>query len=98
MPNLTVKEAVQTAKGFVEDVLEGEDPTNVGLEEVEFSPADGTWKVTIGFSRPWNTTRGALATITGEQASKRAYRLVSINDNTGEPISMTKRVLLEADG
>jgi hypothetical protein len=98
MTSLTVKEAVQRAKAFVEDVLEGEGPTNIGLEEVEYSPETGTWKVTIGFSRPWNSTRGALATITGEQMSKRAYRIVAINDNSGEPVSMTKRELLEADG
>jgi hypothetical protein len=98
MANLTVKEAVQRAKAFVQDVLEGESPTNIGLEEVEFSPENGAWKITIGFSRPWNTSRGALATITGDQAARRAYRIVTLDDATGEPLSMTKRELLEVDG
>ena len=47
------KEAVRTAKDYIEDVFAEESIARVGLEELEFRPDDAVWEVTIGFRRSW---------------------------------------------
>ena len=49
-----VKEAVQLAKRHLLQVFSGEKITDVGLEEVEFDNTKGDWKITMGFTRPWD--------------------------------------------
>ena len=51
---MEVKQAVTMAKRYVIDLFEAEQITNVGLEEIEFDEMSNCWKVTIGFSRPWD--------------------------------------------
>ena len=51
---MDVKEAVRTAKEYLSDLYEGEQIMNVGLEEVVFEDRLNSWRVTIGFSRPWD--------------------------------------------
>lgn len=87
---MDVKEAVIHAKDWLKDTLSDENPTNVGLEEVEFDEAQHIWKITLGFSRPWNTTRNALTNMLGETVQKRAYRQLIVNDLTHKIISMKK--------
>jgi hypothetical protein len=86
-----VKSAINIAKEWVRDVLKDEEPANVGLEEVEHDDQQGVWKITIGFSRPWNTARNPLTAITGEPIARRAYRIVTIKEPHGEVISMKRR-------
>ena len=59
---MDVKQAVQTAKEHVVDVLRSTDESiaNVGLEEVEFNELNKVWAITIGFSRPWDSRRSSL--------------------------------------
>ena len=42
------KEAITIAKDYVSDRLADEQVTNVGLEEVEFSPGENAWDITVG--------------------------------------------------
>ena len=51
---MDVKEAVRRAKNYLDDLYQAEEIANVGLEEVVFEDMSNTWKVTIGFSRPWD--------------------------------------------
>lgn len=95
MPQLEVKDAVKAAKSFVHDLLFEEGLTNLGLEEVQFDEVQNVWDVTVGFSRPWNSTRGALSAITGEELAKRAYRVVRVRDVDGQVVSMKKRELVD---
>lgn len=88
---MDVKSAVDTAKRWLVEVLRDENPTNVGLEEVEFDEGQGVWLITLGFSRPWNTTRNAFTAISGEPAVRRAYRVIAIKDPDGAVISMKKK-------
>lgn len=88
---MDVKDAVKLAKAFVADLFADENLTNLGLEEVERDEASKTWNITIGFSRPWNTTRNALTTLTGEAVAKRVFRVVRIDDVTRQVISVTRR-------
>jgi hypothetical protein len=75
--SMNVKEAVKAAKRWILDVMDDEQPTNLGLEEVEFDEAQGIWKITLGFSRPWNSSRNALSALAGE-TKKRAYRTIIV--------------------
>ena len=88
---MDVKEAVQAAKSYIADVFGSEKISNMGLEEVEFDDSEGLWKVTIGFSRPWER-QGALGMDLGLKA-QRAYKVVHISNSDGAIKSVKDRVL-----
>lgn len=88
---MDAKAAVKIAKDFVREMFADESISNLGLEEVEMDEDGTTWKVTIGFSRPWNTTRNALTTLTGETPVRRVFRVVRVDDHEHKAISMTRR-------
>lgn len=87
---MDVKEAVKAAKSYITSLLSEEGMMNLGLEEIEYNESEGIWYVTLGFSRPWNTTKGPLATIAGEAPAKRAYRVVAVRDRDGEVLSVKR--------
>ncbi len=67
---------------------------NVGLEEAEFESISNTWKITIGFSRLWdqkNVLRAAL----GEGRPSRSYKVMRINNESGDVESLKDRLLRE---
>lgn len=88
---MDVKTAVQIAKSWLTEMLGDEQIFNVGLEEVEYDDMQNAWRITMGFSRPWNTQRNALTSLTGEPASRRAYRVITVRDLDGAVQSMKKR-------
>jgi len=51
---MEVKEVVKIAKAYVADVFSAENPSNIGLEEIVFDEMGKCWKITVGFSRPWD--------------------------------------------
>ena len=70
---MEVKEVVKIAIDYVADVFDSETPTNTGLEEITFNENEKLWKVTVGFSRPWDyQTPGFVSDL----------RLNPQNDNT----------------
>ena len=77
---MEVKEAVARAKRYVGDLFAEEQPSDLGLEEVEFDDASGEWRVTIGFARPWEKDGRYLPDIF---PLRRAYKVVRIADGTG---------------
>ena len=89
---MNVKEAVRTAKEYLGDLFEDEQIMNVGLEEIVFEDVSNIWKITIGFSRPWNQKGPLVATLVEGQPS-RSYKVLSINDDSGKVESLTDRVL-----
>jgi hypothetical protein len=91
---MDVKDAVKAAKNWVLDVMQDEQPTNLGLEEVEFDEPHHIWKITLGFSRPWNTSRNALSTLAGE-SQKRAYRTIIVRDQDGSVQGMKRKLSAE---
>lgn len=88
---MNVEEAVAVAKSWIATVYKDEGITNVGLEEVLKDEARGIWRVTIGFSRPWNATRTAITIIGGEPTVTRTSKVVTINDENKEILSLTNR-------
>jgi len=93
---MIAKEAVKRAKEELLRLVEDENPSNIGLEEIEYDRTHGVWHVTIGFSRPWNTVRNAFTAISGEPATKRAYRKIDLSDSDGTLLAM-KRVSFNLD-
>ena len=93
---MDVKQAVRTAREYLIDLYESEQITNVGLEEVVFENITNSWKITIGFSRPWDH-KNALVTTLGEGRLSRSYKVLSIDDDSGNVESLTDRVLRSSD-
>jgi len=92
---MDVKEAVTAAKAYVRDLFSEEGIVNLGLEEVAFDDAAGVWDITVGFSRPWNSLKNALTTISGETSAKRVYRVVELRDGDGKVLSVKRQGLLD---
>ena len=92
---MNVKEAVKVALEYVADLFKRESLSNIGLEEVVFDSATNEWKVTVGFSRPWDYDRpGTLKGMfdpTREKQARREYKVVHVDAETGEVRSVEIR-------
>ena len=86
---IDVKQAVAIALKYVLD-LEQTQIINLDLEEVELSPNGNQWYVTVGYERV-RPTPTSLAAVLG--ANPRIYKIVTINRDTGEPVSLKIRKL-----
>lgn len=93
---MDVKEAVRKAVAYVSDVFESENPENIGLEEVVLNESNNLWEITIGFSRPWDHPRSGVVTGFQPQPPKRQYKVVSIDNDSGEVKSIKIRELPSA--
>lgn len=87
---MDVKAAVAQAKQYVNELFAEEGIRNVGLEEIDYDDQRHEWRVTIGFSRPWDEpTNSAFASFGGQQNFlRRAYKVVRINDETETVVSV----------
>jgi hypothetical protein len=90
---MKVREAVAAAKGHIQELFADEQIANLGLEEVEFDEATGTWTVTLGFSRPWDKPVGPFANLAPLELRpwRRDYKIIQISDATGNLISIKNR-------
>ena len=86
---MDVKAAVDQAKNQIQLLFGEEGIKNLGLEEVTYDEGQRTWRVTIGFSRPWDEPRNALAAIAGQNMYwRRAYKVVTIGEDIGNVLSI----------
>lgn len=96
---MEAKEAVTTAKGWIADLFDDEDISDILLEEIvrrQDSPPG--WRVTIGFNRP--TPRRVTRSPVVEALSpprNRVYKVVAIDDEDGNVISVEDRLLPERE-
>ena len=81
---MDVKLAVATAKQHIAELFAEEEILNLGLEEVEWDELEKFWRITIGFSRPWNRNVGSV--LSGENS--RSYKIVILNDEDGRVLSV----------
>jgi hypothetical protein len=89
---MNVKEAVQLAFVYVQELFEREQVSDLGLEEVEYDDTSASWLVTVGFSRPWDVVNnnGALAALSGvSRAKSRSFKVVKIKG--GRVVSLRDR-------
>lgn len=98
---MEAREAVRVAKRYVADIFSDETISEIGLDEIEFSEGANQWRITIGFRRPFSphpqetpAWRPKLLT-EHNYVSERWYRIVTIDDLSGEVLSMKA---LELDG
>ncbi len=88
---MNVKEAVKKAIEYIADVFKSERPGSIGLEEVILNEDANTWEVTISFSRPWDYPKVGLVTGFQPQNPKRQYKIVRIDNKSGEVKSIKMR-------
>ena len=93
---MDVKEAVTKAKQYVSELFESEGVTNVGLEEARFDTVSNCWKITIGFSRPWDHKSPLIAAFE-DPVRRRSFKVLKINDDTGDVESLMDRVLAPSE-
>ena len=87
-----VKDAVKSAMSFVNEMYEGQPLKDLLLEEVEMVQDADAWLVTIGFSLPQEDAAASNASATGKKL-RRVYKIVTINAQSGTPLSMKMREL-----
>ena len=93
---MNVKEAVKKAIEYINDVFEAEQLEHIGLEEVVLNEDEDIWEVTIGFSRPWDYPKPGLVTGLQPQNPKREYKVVRIDNKSGEVKSIKIREIKNA--
>ena len=92
---MDVKNAVTLAKQEIRNLFAEEGISDLGLEEVEFEDTDEVWRITIGFSRPWDVPKGPFGEPTGAKKA-REYKVVRIADSTDADKQIRSVRMLEA--
>jgi hypothetical protein len=87
---MIAKDAIGIAKRHVMETFSDEGIANLGLEEIEFDSDDNAWRVTLGFSRPWDRPSGHLGESLGV-APGRSYKVVLLSDRDGRLLSIKNR-------
>ena len=92
---MDTKQAIATAKRYVEEAFADEQLSNLGLEEIEQDPESGEWRITLAFSRPWSSPRtdvqqAAFDALGIPTNLRRSYKVVTI-DPSGKVLSMKSR-------
>ena len=92
---MNAREAKEAARDYIIDLFADEEVMHIGLEEVVYHRQAQEWRITYGFVRAWDK-RGELGIKMGMPAP-RSYKVVSIDDNTGEVISLKDRLMRDWD-
>jgi len=86
---MDVKTAVSLAKQHIQMLFEDEGIKHLGLEEVSYDEERDVWRITLGFSRPWDEPDSALATLAGQTVySRRSYKVVTISAKDRKVLSI----------
>lgn len=100
---MNLKEAVKESINIVNDLLNNPGSVeikNLLLEEVKFNEQENIWEVTVSFAIPnYQQPSQNFASLfkSPEPTFKREYRLVKIDNHSGEVKSMNNRMLKEAN-
>ena len=93
---MDVMEAKEAARDYIARLFADEEVMYVGLEEAVYNPDAKQWRITYGFVRAWDK-QGELGIKMGLKAP-RSYKVVSIDDASGNIVSLTDRMLSGYDG
>ena len=88
---MDVMEAKEAARDYIIQLFADEEVMHVGLEEAVYNPDVKQWRITYGFVRAWDK-QGELGIKMGLKAP-RSYKVVSIDDASGNVVSLTDRML-----
>ena len=89
-------EAVKTAKRYIADLYQSDGITKPRLEELNWDRSNSCWLITVGFAYlRSDDLRSAAVTPSLARAvyGDRMYKLVRVDDRSGEVIGMTDRML-----
>lgn len=88
-------DAVETAKQYIVDLYQAEGISKPRLEELTLDRVNNIWLVTIGFAYLVGGDRSATLTPSLAKAvyGDRVYKLVKVDDQDGEVVAMTDRLL-----
>ena len=88
-------DAVKAANQYIADLYESDGISETRLEELNFDHSTGCWLVTVGFAYV-HGARGSSSTtprIARAVYGDRLYKLVRIDDASGDVVGMTDRML-----
>jgi hypothetical protein len=88
---VSVKQASQNALTFARDLLGDTRVNSLLLEEIELSDDQKQWLVTISIPSARLTSAGLAMFGAAGEAGPRDYKLIRVDTNTGEPLSLTIR-------
>jgi hypothetical protein len=90
---VNAKEAINAAKAAILDVMEGENVSDLGLEEISYNESRQIWSVTIGLRRPWDhrAAAGIVNALQLQAGPPRTYKVVEIADEDGRMIAIRNR-------
>jgi hypothetical protein len=88
MSGLDVKQAVSVAKEYVGNLFADEGLNNLGLEEVDYDDTNEQWRITLGFSRPWDRAQSIADVMFTKHP--RSYKVVTIGKE-GRVLSVKNR-------
>lgn len=95
---MDVKQAVQAAKEYVISLYDQEEIVDIGLEEVELDDNSNQWRVTIGFSRPWDKENSVSVPFPYSDARRpRSYKQVCLDACNGQIVSLKDRILVMSE-
>jgi hypothetical protein len=86
---MDVREAVAKAKAYIGDLYTSEPIRDLGLEEVDRDGSD--WLITLGFVRDDRRGLGQFSAALAEIANRRIYKVLHIDDSSGNVTSMKNR-------
>lgn len=90
---INVKQAVRAAADYLDMLYEEQPLADVRLEEVEKTSDRQNWLVTWSFSRTESPAGNAFQALAGPQ-TRRVYKVVEIEGDSGEPVAMRIRELV----
>ena len=93
-----VREAVRKARAYVADIFADDEIGRVDLEEVDFDDQSDVWRITVSFTRPTDRPELVESIVPGHPLAdgtpvRRSYKLVNIDDASGNIISLRHRSL-----
>ena len=89
---MDAKEAIGKAKLWVSEIFDDEKISDLGLEEVKYDLSASEWLITLGFSRPWNSSRNLVQVIQGGSTMReRTYKVVRVKDPSGDVVAVENR-------
>ncbi len=93
---MDMRQASEAAKRQVSELFSSEGAENIGLEEIEYDESKAHWRVTVGFSRPWdrlneNPLAAMVEAARFQRRRVREMKVVTLNDSDGRLLSVKNR-------